>query len=195
VDVCLILLPLIIRGCLAKIYYAATDSIEYKIIHIKLFCKIGIKNTVNCFVFRISEIGITYNPLLKPSERVSVTCSADAETLFRKIWGKPLELRESFYALFLNRANKVLGYFLVSFGGITGTLVDMRTIFQAALKANASGVIVANNHPSGNPLPSDADKLITKKLKEAGEVLDINLLDHIILLPKGYTSMTDDGLV
>lgn len=97
--------------------------------------------------------------------------------------------------LFLNRANKVLGYYLISVGGITGTVVDTRSIFQTALKANACSIILAHNHPSGNPLPSDADKLITRKLKEAGEVLDINLLDHLILLPEGYTSMADEGML
>jgi DNA repair protein RadC len=80
-------------------------------------------------------------------------------------------------------------------GGISGTVIDPKTVYQAALKANASGVIIAHNHPSGNPLPSDADKLITAKLKDAGEVLDINLLDHIVLLPEGYTSMADDGML
>jgi DNA repair protein RadC len=74
-------------------------------------------------------------------------------------------------------------------------VIDPKTIYQTALKANVSGVLIAHNHPSGNSTPSDADKLITRKLKEAGEVLDINLLDHLILLPEGYTSMTDEGML
>jgi DNA repair protein RadC len=107
----------------------------------------------------------------------------------------PVELRECFYALYLNRANKVLGYILVSIGGISGTTVDPRSIFQTALKANACSVILCHNHPSGNSDPSDADNNITRKIKEAGDILEIKLLDHIILLPEGYTSMADDGLV
>ena len=92
-------------------------------------------------LFRVSEIEISYHPAIKPSERISITCSADAEKVFRRIWCKPIELRECFYALFLNRANKALGYYLVSIGGTTGTVVDIRTIFQAALKANACSLI------------------------------------------------------
>lgn len=146
-------------------------------------------------VLRVSEIDIFYQPTIKPSERFTVCGSADAENVFRKIWSQPLELRECFYALFLNRANKVLGYYLVSIGGLTGTVVDVRTVFQAALKANACSVIFAHNHPSGNMQPSDADIQLTRKLKEAGRILEINVLDHLILLPEGNTSMADAGLI
>jgi DNA repair protein RadC len=83
----------------------------------------------------------------------------------------------------------------VSVGGISGTVVDPRIIFQVGLKVNVSGVIIAHCHPSGNRYPSDADKLITKKLKEAGEIVEIRLLDHLILLPEGYTIMADEGLM
>ena len=145
-------------------------------------------------VLRVSEIEISYHPVVKPSERLSVTCSSDAEKVFRRIWCKPIELRECFYALFLNRANKVLGYYLVSIGGISGTLVDIRTIFQAALKANTCSVIFAHCHPSGNPKPSDADLELTRKLKDAGKILEISVLDHLIILPDGYVSMADEGI-
>jgi DNA repair protein RadC len=144
---------------------------------------------------RVAEIEISYHPAIKPSKRISVSSSADAERVFRRIWCKPVELRECFYALFLNRANKVLGYYLVSVGGITGTVVDPRCIFQAALKASATGILLAYNHPSGNPTPSDADIELTRKIKEAGDILEIKLLDHIILLPEGYTSMADEGIL
>jgi len=146
-------------------------------------------------IFRVSEIEISYSPAVKSSERITITSSADAERVFRRIWGQPIELRECFYALSLNRANKVLGYFLVSVGGITGTVVDPRCVYQAALKASAVGILLAHNHPSGNPTPSDADKMITKQLKEAGKLLDINLLDHLILMPEGYTSFADEGML
>jgi DNA repair protein RadC len=145
-------------------------------------------------VLRVAEIEISYHPAIKPSKRISVTNSADAERVLRRIWCKPVELRECFYALFLNRANKVLGYFLVSVGGITGTVVDPRCIFQAALKASATGILLAHNHPSGNPTPSDADIELTRKLKEAGKILEITVLDHLILMPEGYTLMADEGM-
>jgi DNA repair protein RadC len=89
----------------------------------------------------------------------------------------------------------VLGYQLISLGGISGTVVDVRCIYQAALKASASSILLAHNHPSGNSEPSDADIKITKKLKDAGKLLDITLLDHLILLPEGYTSLADEGLL
>lgn len=146
-------------------------------------------------IFRVSEIEISYSPVVKSSERITITGSADAERVFRRIWGQPIELRECFYALFLNRANKVLGYFLVSVGGLSGTVIDPKTVYQTALKANASGIIIAHNHPSGNPQPSDADIQITNKLKKAGQLLDINLLDHLILMPEGYTSFADEGML
>jgi DNA repair protein RadC len=104
-----------------------------------------------------------------------------------------LELKECFYAMFLNRANKVLGILLISEGGISGTVVDVRSIFSAALKALCSSIILAHNHPSGNRSPSECDLSITTKIKNAGELLDIQVLDHVILLPDGYTSLADEG--
>jgi DNA repair protein RadC len=145
-------------------------------------------------VLKIAEIQVMYNPKIKPSERVQVTSSNDAEKVFRCIWEYPIELKECFYALYLNRANKILGFLLVSVGGISGTVVDVRNIFQTALKVNSTSVILAHCHPSGNPVASDADLKITKKLKDAGAFLDIQVLDHIILLPEEYTSLADEGL-
>ena len=143
----------------------------------------------------VSEIEITYNPIIKPSERVKITGAKEAAELFRSIWDKNLLIRESFYAMYLNRANKVLGFHLVSKGGVTGTVVDPKCVYQVALKANSTNVLVAHNHPSGNTEPSSADIAITRKLKEAGLMLDIQLLDHIILLPEGFISMANEGYV
>jgi DNA repair protein RadC len=95
--------------------------------------------------------------------------------------------------MFLNRGNKVLGILLISEGGLSGCSVDVRSIFSAALKANSSSVILAHNHPSGNGSPSESDLKITNKVKSAGEILDIQVLDHVILLPDGYTSLADEG--
>jgi DNA repair protein RadC len=148
----------------------------------------------NEIIPKVSEIEISYKPLVKPSEMAKITCSKDAERILRSIWGSDINYRESFYALYLNRANKVLGYQLISLGGISGTVVDVRCIFQVALKTLSSGILIAHNHPSGNGDASDADIKITKKLKNAGTLLDITLLDHLILLPEGYTSMADEGM-
>ena len=102
---------------------------------------------------------------------------------------------EKFMILCLNRANKVLGWSRVSTGGISGCVADPRIIFQTALKANASSVIAAHNHPSGNKQPNQSDIALTKKLKEAGEFLDIQMLDHIILTVEEYYSGADEGIL
>jgi DNA repair protein RadC len=144
---------------------------------------------------QVSEIEITYHPVIKPSQMAKVSCSRDAERILRSIWGNDINYRESFYALYLNRANKVLGYQLISLGGISGTVVDVRCIYQAALKALAVNLIIAHNHPSGNNEPSDSDIKITRKLREAGQLLDIQVIDHLILFQDGYTSMADEGVL
>ena len=151
--------------------------------------------TNDIIIPQVSEIEITYKPVIKPSQIVRITCSSDTEKIFRNIWGNDIFYRESFYALYLNRAYKVLGYKLISLGGISGTVIDPKCIYQAVLKASAVNLILSHNHTSGNKDPSDAYVKITKKLKEAGVLLDIQLLDHLILLPEGYTSLADEGLL
>ena len=99
------------------------------------------------------------------------------------------------YAVFLNRANHVLGYLLVSKGGISGTVVDVRIIMQAALRSNSSSIILCHNHPSGNTQPSREDIKVTEKVKDAAKLLDISLLDHLILTSEKYLSMADEGLI
>ncbi len=83
----------------------------------------------------------------------------------------------------------------VSKGGISGTVTDVRIILQAALKSNASGLIICHNHPSGNLNPSESDTKITQKIKEAGNVMDIQLLDHLIINDEDYYSFADNGLL
>ena len=90
--------------------------------------------------------------------------------------------------MLLNRANKVLGIFEVSSGGSTGTVADPKLVFAAAIKANACGIILAHNHPSGNLQPSQADIDLTKKMKEGGKLLEIQILDHVIITTEGYYS-------
>lgn len=101
---------------------------------------------------------------------------------------------EEFWVLYLNNSNKVIYKAQLSKGGITGTVVDVRLIFKMALEHNATAIILSHNHPSGKLLASDADKEITKKLKFAGEQLDIKVLDHIIITEKSYLSFQDEGL-
>ena len=101
---------------------------------------------------------------------------------------------EEFWVLYLNNSNKVIHKSQLSKGGITGTVVDVRLLFKTALEHNSVSIILTHNHPSGKLQASDADKDITKKLKIAGEQLDIKVLDHIIITENGYLSFQDEGI-
>ncbi|QKJ64884.1 DNA repair protein RadC [Flavobacterium sp. M31R6] len=101
---------------------------------------------------------------------------------------------EEFWVLFLNNSNKVLFKTQLSKGGMTGTMVDVRIVFKIAFEQNATAIILAHNHPSGKLQASDADIQITKKIKTAGQQLDIPVLDHIIITENGYFSFVDEGI-
>lgn len=104
-------------------------------------------------------------------------------------------MHEEFWVLYLNNSNKVMYKSQLSKGGITGTVVDSRIVFKTAFEQNAVHIILCHNHPSGILQASDADKQITKKIKEAGKMLDINVLDHIIITENSYLSFADDGIL
>lgn len=146
--------------------------------------------------FQVSEVELSYKSRVKPSERPAITSSKDAYDILRSQWheGK-LDLLEQFKVLLTNRANKVLGIFEVSSGGISGVAVDPKLIFIAALKAGASGILVSHNHPSGNLTPSQPDLDLTRKIKEGCKILEITLLDHIIVTSEKYYSFADEGML
>tara|TARA_R110002073_G_scaffold293194_2_gene458787 strand:+ start:65983 stop:66669 length:687 start_codon:yes stop_codon:yes gene_type:complete len=100
---------------------------------------------------------------------------------------------EEFWVLYLNNSNKVLSKDLFSRGGITSTIVDIRLLYKRALELSAVAVILCHNHPSGNIQPSISDKELTHKVKQAGDSLDIKLLDHLIITEKSYFSFADNG--
>ncbi len=102
---------------------------------------------------------------------------------------------EEFWVLFLNNSNKVILKSQLSKGGISGTVVDVRLVFKLALENGATGLILCHNHPSGTLVPSDADKQITKKMKLAGESLDVKVLDHLIITETKYYSFADEGII
>jgi DNA repair protein RadC len=102
---------------------------------------------------------------------------------------------EEFWVLFLNRKNGVLNSEKLSQGGITGTVIDIRLILKAALEKYATSMILCHNHPSGNLEPSDADKKITRQLKDAAAIMDIPVIDHLIITQSGYFSFADEGLL
>jgi DNA repair protein RadC len=101
---------------------------------------------------------------------------------------------EEFWIVYLNNSNKIISKSQLSKGGITGTLVDVRLVFKMALEMGATGLILCHNHPSGTLIPSDADKQITRKLKLAGESLEIKVLDHLIVTEANYFSFVDEGI-
>ena len=102
---------------------------------------------------------------------------------------------EEFYVILLNRGNKVLSVERISSGGLSGTVADGKIIYRKALLKESSALILAHNHPSGNLKPSQADLNLTKKLKEFGELVGFQVLDHLIISDNGYLSFADEGLI
>jgi len=126
-------------------------------------------------------------------ERKKITSSNSVFEFVQPIIG---ELpHEEFWILYLNNSNKIIKSAQLSKGGITGTVVDVRLAFKEALQLGAVGIILAHNHPSGTLKPSQADIQLTKKLKTAGESLDIKVLDHLIITEKAYFSFADENML
>jgi DNA repair protein RadC len=142
----------------------------------------------------IAEVCLIYKSKVKAADRKKISTSRDAYQIFLDSWNTgTIEFLEEFKILLMNRSNSVLGILEISKGGISGTVSDVRVIFAAAIKANASGIIAGHNHPSGNLNPSESDTRLTQKLKEAGNLLDIQVLDHLILSTEDYYSFADNG--
>ena len=122
-----------------------------------------------------------------------IKSSTDAFKIMQPIIG---ELQhEEFWVLYLNNSNKVLAKKQLSKGGITATMVDVRLLFKRAVELTTVGLIVCHNHPSGKLIPSTSDKALTQKIKEAGQTLDIKLLDHLIITQKDYFSFADSQIL
>jgi len=127
----------------------------------------------------------------KVIERKKIQSSKDVFEIFNSVLGDlPYE---EFWTVFLNRSNSIIDNLKISQGGISGTVTDVRIILKQALERMASAVILVHNHPSGNLKPSESDTSITQKLKEAGKLMDIAVLDHIIISESGYFSYADEG--
>jgi len=137
------------------------------------------------------ELGIRRDASGKQKD--TIRCSRDiAEYLRARLQYKQHEV---FVAVYLNRANKVLHYEVISEGGITGTIADPRLILKKALEHNATVLILSHNHPSGNLRPSQQDQQLTRKIREAASFFDIQVADHIIVSDEGYFSFADEGLL
>ena len=142
----------------------------------------------------IAEIKISYSHKTLKKFRIKIKNSADAYKSFQQCWDKDLiELQEEFKMLLLNNSNEVLGIHTLSKGSTRGTVVDLKLLFVIALKSNATGIIIAHNHPSGNIKPSSSDLELTKRIKKSGELLDIKLLDHLIITKDEFYSLSDNN--
>lgn len=127
------------------------------------------------------------------TDKISIRTSSDLHQFFAS---KMAHLEyEIFAVVYLNKANKVLGFQEISKGGITGTVADPRVILKDALDRRAVKLVLAHNHPSGNLKPSLADEDLTQKIKEACRFLDIEILDHLIISEAGYYSFADEGIL
>ncbi len=141
----------------------------------------------------VNEIQVMYKPRLDLKNLQKITTDKEIAMFLQTIWADDIEYRERFYAVYLNRQNKILAYYLISVGGCSGTVVDTKMIFQPAINLHASSIILAHNHPSGNINPSQADLTLTNKIVQAGKVLDIPITDHIILTVNNHYSFLHNG--
>ena len=142
--------------------------------------------------YTVGEVELSYKSKFKNLHKI--VSSEDAYRYLLPTYKEgTICYKEYFKVLFLNQANQVLGYTLISEGGITETSVDVRVILQAALLTNSVALVLAHNHPSGNLRPSRQDMDITKQVKEAARLMRISVLDHLILTDAGYYSFADEG--
>lgn len=147
-------------------------------------------------LFSVCEVELIYRNKVKPSDRHVITRPSSAYALLLEAWDmNRIELVEDCYLLMLDQNKTVLGLSHIATGGVTGCIVDPKIVFATALKAKACAIILAHNHPSGNLLPSLADKAMTNRLVQAGDLLDIAFNDHLIVTPTSYYSFADEGLI
>ena len=146
-------------------------------------------------LFTVSEVELTYKNKVNINDRPQITSSRNSYDVLLQNWSNQLEFVEEFNILMLNRANRVLAFYNVSKGGKTGTVVDARVVFTAALKCNSVYLVLAHNHPSGSLYPSPQDIQLTEKLVEGGKLLNIRVIDHLIVTPRGYYSFADEGKI
>jgi DNA repair protein RadC len=172
--------------------------LKLQIIHVlDINLKLSImKNAIQLSMFNVAEIKLSYQNVVSASQRPKISCSKDAYAIFKQHYNpETIQFIEEFMILLLSRSNAVIGLLPISKGGTSGTVTDCKIIMAACLMANASGFIACHNHPSGNLNPSESDSKITKKMKEAGNLMDLQLLDHLIICNEDYYSFADQGLL
>ncbi len=145
--------------------------------------------------FQVAEITLQYQSTVPYADRVRIRDSQSAYDVLMHHWSQDISFVEEFKILLLDQSNAVLGIVPISKGGLTGTVVDARLLFSAALLAKSSSIILAHNHPTGNMRPSQQDIQLTKKLIEGAKHLDLRIFDHLIICEHSYYSFTDEGLI
>jgi len=152
----------------------------------------GVSESSALYVGAALELGRRRN-FQEAMENEQIRGSKDAANYIRPLIGDLHH--EEFWVLFLNRRNSILSSEKMSMGGMTGTVIDVRLVLKSALEKYATSMIFCHNHPSGNLDPSDADKKITRQLKEAAAIMEIPVIDHLIVTQSGYFSFADEGLL
>ena len=152
----------------------------------------GVSESSALYLGAALELGRRRN-FQEAMEREQIRGSRDAANYIRPKIGDLNH--EEFWIIYLNRQNGILGSEKLSMGGITGTIIDVRLVLKRALERRATSLVAAHNHPSGNLDPSDADKKITRQLKEAAAIMEIPVIDHIIVSQSGYYSFADEGML
>lgn len=167
-------------GELAKL--SVTDLMKFK----------GIGDAKAITIVAALELG-KRRRLAEATKREGITCSKDAYEILLPLF-EDLK-HEEFWVLLLNRANKVVRKEKISTGGVAGTIVDNKIILKLAIETLASGMVLAHNHPSGNLKPSQADINLTRQIKQAAQLVDVSLVDHLIVTGHGYYSFADEGML
>lgn len=149
---------------------------------------------------QVQEVELIYKPLINPKHLPKITNSMEAWNIARTCYdANTFYLYESVFMLLLNRSNKVIGKIKLAQGDGSGSVVNQRMAFQTALKANALGIVLIHNHPSGNKKPSSSDIAMTKKFAEGAKLLGMQLLDHLIIADlddyNNNTSLQDEGIL
>ena len=145
---------------------------------------------------QVAEVQVSYSQKIQRQNRITIHNSDDAAKVFKSTWkSNTLELKETFKMMLLNQSMQVLGIVTISEGGLSGTFVDVRLIFSIALKALSTRLIISHNHPSSNRFPSRCDIEITRQIIEAGKLLNIKVLDHIIITKDEYTSLLNEEII
>lgn len=146
-------------------------------------------------LFELAEISVVYKNKIRAKDKIQVSSSNDIYKLMKPVFKDVINHHEEFYIVLLNTGNYVLGISKIAQGGISSTTIDTRIIFQTALKTNSVKIAMVHNHPSTSLNPSHLDKSFTDKMVEAGKLMDIAVVDHVILSTDGYFSFCDRGLL